>query len=217
VWTANRTTLPPTPKPSALRAAVDKAVGYHALEAALELSRGAPALVPGINKLFQSLLFEAKKERVDDSVSIFNFDCLFKQFVDEWAVPIERTADALRAIRALILKENFNAHFPIEVRFVAQDSILLSPARDRAVCYIGVIMYRPYGRSVPYERYFEGYERIMAAMGGRPHWAKATLICDSKFFENAYGGGWVEFKKLREKLDPSGLFLNSWARRVFDL
>jgi L-gulonolactone oxidase len=41
-------------------------------------------------------------ERVDDSVKIFNFDCLFPQYVNEWAIPWSRTAEALRALEHFI-------------------------------------------------------------------------------------------------------------------
>ena len=44
-------------------------------------------LVPLINKLYYRLLGSKPVERVDISYKIFNFDCLFKQYVTEWAIP----------------------------------------------------------------------------------------------------------------------------------
>jgi L-gulonolactone oxidase len=41
-------------------------------------------------------------ERVDDSVKVFNFDCLFSQYVNEWSIPWSRTAEALRALDQFI-------------------------------------------------------------------------------------------------------------------
>ena len=63
-------------------------------------------------------------------------------------------------------------HFPVEVRFVQADEIYLSPASGRDSCYINVIMYRPYGKHVEYQSYWDAYEKIMREAGGRPHWAK---------------------------------------------
>ena len=41
------------------------------------------------------------------------------------------------------IDNNFFAHFPVEVRFVKQNSnALLSLSRDSDVCYINIIMYR---------------------------------------------------------------------------
>lgn len=64
------------------------------------------------------------------------------------------------------------AHFPVEVRFVAADDIYLSPSYGRDSCYINIIMYRPFGRSIEYQKYWDEYERLMKEAGGRPHWAK---------------------------------------------
>lgn len=110
-------------------------------------------------------------ERVDDSVRVFNFDCLFPQYVNEWSIPWSRTAEALRALDQFIengsvkvesgvgLDESTDAkdghalkvvrkeaglkvHFPIEIRFVKKDDVWLSPAYGVDSCYIGIIMYR---------------------------------------------------------------------------
>jgi len=34
--------------------------------------------------------------------------------------------------------------------------------------------YRPYGKDIAYDKYWEGYEQIMYSLGGRPHWAKVN-------------------------------------------
>lgn len=93
-------------------------------------------------------------ERVDQSVKVFNFDCLFPQYVNEWSIPWSRTAEALRALDQFIENgtlqvDNLNkkekglkVHFPIEIRFVKKDDIWLSPAYGVDSCYIGIIMYR---------------------------------------------------------------------------
>lgn len=53
-----------------------------------------------------------------------------------------------------------------------QDDIYLSPAYGRDSTYINIIMYRPYGKDVPYQEYWNQYENIMKSALGRPHWAK---------------------------------------------
>jgi hypothetical protein len=33
---------------------------------------------------------------------------------------------------------------------------------------------RPYGKPVPYKKYWRAYEDVMRSLEGRPHWAKAS-------------------------------------------
>jgi L-gulonolactone oxidase len=41
---------------------------------------------------------------------------------------------------------------------------------------VNVIAYRPFGRDPPrFAEYFARFERLMWALGGRPHWAKSLL------------------------------------------
>jgi len=101
------------------------------------------------------------------------------------------------------------AHFPIEVRFVKGDDILLSPAYGQDVCFIGIIMYRPHGREIPREKYWQGFERIMFQLGGRPHWAKTHQLKESEL-RQVYPR-LDEFLALRKKLDPKGIFVNAYV------
>ena len=63
------------------------------------------------------------------------------------------------------------------MRFVAADDIYLSPAYGRDSCYINIIMYRPYGKHVPFQSWWSAYEKIVKEAGGRPHWAKVLDSC----------------------------------------
>ncbi len=78
---------------------------------------------------------------------------------------------------------NIYVHFPVEVRFVKEDDIYLSPAFGRDSTFINIIMYRPYGKDVSHSQYWNQYEKIMKEAGGRPHWAKVIIITFIKFIE----------------------------------
>ena len=54
----------------------------------------------------------------------------------------EETAHVLYELKAWIENNRFPAHFPIEVRFLKGDNLLLSPSHGRDSCYINIIMYR---------------------------------------------------------------------------
>jgi L-gulonolactone oxidase len=200
----------PDPRSSFWR---DSLLGHHLLEAAYALSRLAPSvLVPLVNKVFYWLLFSAPGRFIAPSREGFVIDCLFKQYVNEWAIPAERCAEALAKIREAIKTNGFTAHFPIEVRYVKADDIWLSPCYGRETAYIGVIMYRPYGLPVPYKRYWQAYEDIMRGCGGRPHWAKAHGL-KAKDLAQIYPK-WQDFLALRAKLDPNKIFMNGYLERV---
>jgi L-gulonolactone oxidase len=97
---------------------------------------------------------------------MFTFDCLFHQYVNEWALPIERTEEVLRSLDRLIQGGKFNIHFPIEVRFVKGDDIWLSPNYGGDRVWIGTVMYRPYGKDADdWARWFEEFERLMISFG----------------------------------------------------
>ncbi|XP_059693652.1 L-gulonolactone oxidase-like, partial [Haemorhous mexicanus] len=151
----------------------DYAVGYHLLEFLLWISSFFPSLVVWINRVFFRLLFSSRSENVDRSHRVLNYECRFRQHVQDWAIPIGSTRAALLELKAALDRDpGIGAHFPVEIRFCRRDEIPLSPCFRRDSCYINVIMYRPYGREAPRGRYWLLYEGIMRRHGGRPHWAK---------------------------------------------
>ena len=132
--------------------------------------------------------------------------------MDEWALPVAALPAALRALQRLLGDGSRHAaHFPVEVRFSAADDLPLSPSHGRATAWVGIIAYKPYGIDTgAHKPYFAAYERIMVALRGRPHWAKAFGPTPLR----ALYPQWGAFCALRRTLDPGGLFLNDWARRV---
>ncbi|XP_035308999.1 L-gulonolactone oxidase [Cricetulus griseus] len=192
----------------------DYAIGFYLLEFLLWISTYLPCLVGWINRFFFWLLFNHKKESSNLSHKIFTYECRFKQHVQDWAIPREKTKEALLELKAMLeAHPNVVAHFPVEVRFTRSDEILLSPCFQRDSCYMNIIMYRPYGKDVPRLDYWLAYETIMKKFGGRPHWAKAHS-CTRKDFEKMYPA-FQKFCEIREKLDPTGMFLNSYLEKVF--
>uniref|UniRef100_A0A6M2CKE9 L-gulonolactone oxidase n=1 Tax=Rhipicephalus microplus TaxID=6941 RepID=A0A6M2CKE9_RHIMP len=192
---------------------VDYAFGYYVMEFLLYLSTWFPSWVPWLNELFLNIVFAPQRRRVDLSYRVFNYECRFKQHVNEWSIPRENTALALCKLKEWIDNTpGVYVHIPVEIRFVQADDIYLSPASGRDSCYINVIMYRPYGKKVPYEHYWAVYEKIMKSLGGRPHWAK-DYDATSKELRGMYPN-FSKWCAIREKLDPQGMFLNPYMERV---
>ncbi|KAK3819471.1 MAG: L-gulonolactone oxidase-like protein [Linnemannia gamsii] len=232
VWRANRTTKEISRPAASWR--TSQWFSVHLYEGLLYVCRFIPRLIPTLSRFMFWATQSKPIERVDTSVKVFNFDCLFHQYVNEWSIPWSRTAEALKAldqfIESGIVKEDIKevasstvatkkannevplkVHFPIEIRFVKQDDVWLSPAYGVDSCYIGIIMYRPYGKAVPYKRFWAGYEKIMASFDGRPHWAKAHSVTPEGL-EKSYPK-MKAFSAIRQQLDPQGMFLNAYLRR----
>ena len=190
----------------------ERLIGYHVMEFLLYLATYRPRLIPLINQWYAQQQFRVPRRSRGNSVEQFNFDCLFKQHVNEWCIPIENTAKGILRIRQMLRDRGYQVHLPIEVRFVKGDDIWLSPCQGRDSCYIGVIAYLPYGKPVDYAAYFADYEQIMADLGGRPHWAKrfrADAICLKDRYPH-----WDDFQTVRAQLDPDHRFGNRYTDRV---
>ncbi|KAJ7796251.1 L-gulonolactone D-arabinono-1,4-lactone oxidase [Mycena olivaceomarginata] len=118
---------------------------------------------------FVAWLSSGEVTLVDDSPTIFNVECRYPQHTTEWAIPFVKAPACLQAADP----RGIRPHFPFEIRFSAADDIWLSPSFGQETCWIGIAQYKPYGLNVPYRRFFAGFESILLAHSGRPHWAKA--------------------------------------------
>ena len=203
----NDRTDEPTEPRSALRAYLeDILLVNHTLGGFCRLGRRVPALIPNINRLVTRLAGSSR--RVDASHRIFVSPRLVRFTEMEYAIPRAHAAEAIRAVRRAIEARRLPISFPIEVRFVAGDDALLSPAHQRDTCYIAVHVFD----GMEYEPYFRGVEEIMDAFDGRPHWGKrhfqtaATLA--HRYPE------WDRFQTVRARLDPMRRFANPEINRV---
>jgi D-arabinono-1,4-lactone oxidase len=49
---------------------------------------------------------------------------------------------------------------------------------------------------------------------GRPHWAKNFEHVDHAYLSSAYGSDLDEYNRVRNEVDPEGMFLGAWHRRT---
>lgn len=189
----------------------DMLVGYRSLEFMYWLSSFVPGLVPLINWSYFKLLHSKPDSIVDQSFKIFNFNCLFKQYVTEWAIPQDKTDYVLKKLQSWIKESGVKVHFPVEVRFVKKDDIYMSPCYNQDVCFINIVSYRPYDTFIPFESYFKYYEELMMSVGGKPHWAKAHSLTAADI-EKMYPKI-NKFREVCQKLDPHGMFHNGYLER----
>ncbi len=167
-----------------------------------------PTLVESINR-FQTQIGLRSDHRVARSDRALTVPMPPIHQEMEYAVPVERTVEALECTRELFEKRHYYANMPVEVRFVAADQNMLSPSYGRDVCYIGA-----YTNSPKFSHdYFDGFEIEMKKMGGRPHWGKCHRLTAAE--ARGLYPLFDRFKEIRRELDPNGVFANEWTRTLF--
>ena len=204
--TNNRTDQPPRPRGRVSAYANDVLLTNHAFELLCRAGRRFPRRIPQLNRLVTRLA--GAGTRVDRSDRIFASPRLVRFTEMEYALPRERTPEAVNRIMALVPSRNFAVPFPIEVRTVAPDDALLSTAAGRDSGFVAVHMYR----GMAWEPYFRAVEALMDELGGRPHWGKRHFQTAATLRPRY--PDWDRFQAVRARLDPEGRFANAWTDRV---
>jgi len=199
------TAAPPRPPSPAREWLGEIAVDNAALDVLCRLGRRFPAAIPALNRFASRVA--TRRERVDRSYRVFASTRLVRFTEMEYALPRERAAEAVRAVKAIL--ERHPVSFPVELRFAAADDALLSPAHGRDSVYVAVHAYA----GMPWEAPFREVEALLAGWGGRPHWGKRTFL-DAGDLAPRYPG-WGAWQAARAELDPGGAFTNDWARKTF--
>src|SRR5215207_548564 len=123
--TNTRVEEPPRPRSQARAYAQDVLLTNRAFHAFCLAGRALPRFIPAFNRTVVRLA--GTSVRVDRSDRIFASPRLVRFTEMEYALPRERTAEAVRRVLALVEQRGFHVPFPIEVRTVAPDDALLSP------------------------------------------------------------------------------------------
>lgn len=166
-----------------------------------------PGLVPRINQFASRAL--SAREYVDSSYKVFcsERNVIFRE--SEYAVPREQVVDVIQELRGWIDRSGERIPFPIEVRVAAADDIWLSTAYGRDTAYIAIHQYH----RLAHDKYFDAFEQIVAAFGGRPHWGKLHTLGADQLRERY--PRFDDFLAVRDRLDPGRAFTNSYTRQVF--
>ncbi len=126
----------------------------------------------------------------------------------EYAVPRAAVRGVLDEIDRWTRAHDAQVPFPVEVRFAAADDLWLSTATGRDTAYVAVHQYW----RMPYDAYFDAFERIVAPVGGRPHWGKLHTLGAERLA--ALYPRMADVRRVRAALDPAGVFANAYVDRV---
>ena len=197
IWTAEKTDEAPNPPAGSY---YDAWFGYHVYHNLLYLAHYVPRILPFVEKFVFGMQYGfangSTTSAIQPSREALLMNCLYSQFVNEWAIPISKGPEALRRLSSWLnhltpadpdyvphgipfSAENLYVHAPVEVR-VTDSSKSTTPrphldptCTDEPTLYLNATLYRPYNTDPPCtERYYQGFEFLMKELGGKPHWAK---------------------------------------------
>lgn len=155
--------------------------------------------------------FVSPKTKVDWSHRAFPSNRNFKFMEMEYAIPLENFSSVVNEIRGSIKKYQFKTLFPIEIRFVKNDNLWLSPAYKRDCVYFAIHTYI----SEDFTPYFLCMEKIFKKYNGRPHWGKWHSL-KANDFKKLYPK-FDDFLEIRKSCDPGGIFLNNHLKDLFGI
>jgi L-gulonolactone oxidase len=126
----------------------------------------------------------------------------------EYGIPYESAPEAVRRVLEIASRPEHRVWFPIEVRFVAADELMLSASHGRPTCYIAVHQ----DHRVDWRPYFRAVEDLLQSYGGRPHWGKRHTQT-AETLAPLYPR-WDEFQAIRDRLDPERRLSSIYTDRV---
>ena len=217
----------------------DGPIGYYVYHNLLALSQLFPRIMPWVERFVFSMQHGFKNRdtfsAVQTSSQALLLNCLYSQFVNEWAVPLHKGPEILRRLSSWLnhltpddpdyvphnipfSAEGLYVHAPVEVR-VSDSTVTTSPrplldptVPDGPTLYLNATMYRPYLRDpAGRARFYEGFEWLMKEMGGRPHWAKNFETYRPEL-EALFGKDLESWRSVRDEVDPEGMFVGPWHR-----
>lgn len=218
----------------------DAWLGYHIYHNLLYMGHHIPRILPWVEWFVFGMQYGFKNgtttSAIQESREALLMNCLYSQFVNEWAIPLSKGPEALRRLSSWLNQlpptdpdfvEHgipFSAaglwvHAPVEVRVTDSTKdrtprpYLDPTCTQEATLYLNATLYRPYDSDPPCrERYYEGFEYLMTELGGKPHWAKNFEV-GTREIEGMYGERLQEWRRVREEVDPEGMFVGGWHRR----
>ena len=230
-WRADKTDRSEKPPVANLWAG---AFGFHAYHILLYVAQWFPSIIPRMESFVVNVQYGFKEgvgnTAIQESRTGLLMNCLYSQFVNEWAIPLHRGPEAITRLSQWLNGEEelsgipgsskgLYVHCPIEVRVSDTSSTTPRPYLDNTVSdgpslYLNATLYRPYNCDPPCrERYYEAFEWLMKEMGGRPHWAKNFATVTREEIHNMYPemDDWI---RVRKEVDPDGMFVGDWHRRL---
>ena len=193
---------PPSP---AARWVEDILLTNHAFGLACAVGRRFPSAIADVNRIV-ARAGGGRRVRVDRADRIFSSPRRVRFTEIELALPAAAARSATEEI--LAAAESFPVNFPLEIRWLAADDALISPASGRPTVCISAHV----STGLPWEGYFRAVQAVGERHDARPHWGKRHFLTARELAPRY--PGWDRFQAVRAKLDPGGTFTNPYVDRV---
>lgn len=125
----------------------------------------------------------------------------------EYHIPIDQGMETLRKVLAK-MESRKDAFFPIEARVTAPDDAWLSPFYGGRRMSIAIHAQA----DEDYQFFFDEFEPIFRAAGGRPHWGKLHSLKAAQLSE--LYPQFSAFNTIRRELDPEGRMLTPYMSEL---
>jgi FAD-linked oxidoreductase len=203
---STRTQAPAEPPSPAAVYAQEVVVENWLAGAFAHIARHLPAAIPTLSRL--AAAGTGKSRKVDASFRVYASERRIRFTEMEYAIPREKAREAVERVLEIASRPELEVCFPIEVRFVAGDDAMLSPAHGRDSAYVAV----HHDHKGDWQPYFDAVAAVMAEYGGRPHWGKRHSLTAHEL-AGLYPR-FEDFKSVRGRLDPGGAFANPYLEQV---
>lgn len=209
-------------------------IGFHTYHFLLYCAQWVPSVLPLLERFVIDVQYGFKdgagSSFVQEGRTGLLMNCLYSQFVNEWAIPLPKGPEAITRLSSWLngdeaasgipfSSKGIYVHAPIEVRISDTSTTVPRPYLDNTMpdgptLYLNATLYRPYNYDPPCRaRYYEAFEWLMKEMGGRPHWAKnfAHVTREDVYRMYPEMDDWM---RVRNEVDPDGMFVGDWHRRL---
>jgi L-gulono-1,4-lactone dehydrogenase len=203
---SRRTDEPARPRSAAATYAQEVLLENRGVALFRTAARRAPSQIPRLASLAAQSVGRSRK--VDRSYRVFASERRVRFTEMEYGIPYESAPEAVSRVLEIASRPEHRVWFPIEVRFVAADELMLSASHGRPTCYVAVHQ----DHRVDWRPYFRAVEDVLRSYGGRPHWGKRhtqTAATLAPLYPR-----WDEFQAIRDRLDPERRFRNFYTDRV---
>lgn len=119
MWRANKTDKPQHPPVANWWLG---SLGFHTYHLLLYIAQWVPSLLPTIERLFVNVQFGFKEHAgssaVQDGHTGLLMNCLYSQFVNEWAIPLHKGPEAISRLSAWLHGDKIGSRIPVDPKGV---------------------------------------------------------------------------------------------------
>ncbi|WP_296405214.1 D-arabinono-1,4-lactone oxidase [Psychrobacter sp.] len=127
----------------------------------------------------------------------------------EYFIKLSDFEACIKEVNDILLINNKNSHFPIEVRTHKGETGMLSPTQGVDCAVLSFHVYK----GMDCEPLFQWVYDYMKKWQGRPHWGKVNKLNSAEL--KALYPQMDRFLQIREYYDPDKVFMNSWLEQKF--